>query len=42
MELSWHLFAAAIGVAIVITLITVSYHAFNAARMNPVDSLRTE
>ena len=42
MELSWYLFAAAAGLAIVITLVTVSYHALSAATMNPVKSLRSE
>jgi putative ABC transport system permease protein len=42
MELGWHLFAAAAGFAIVITLITVSYHALTAAMMNPVNSLKSE
>lgn len=42
MELSWHLFAAAAGCALVITLITVSYHALGAATTNPVNSLRSE
>lgn len=42
MELSWHLPAAATGVAVVVTIVTVSYHALCAARMNPVVSLRSE
>jgi len=42
MELGWFVFAAAAGCAIVITLLTVSYHALNAAMMNPVKSLRSE
>ena len=39
MELSWYLFSVAAGFAIVITLITVSYHAVSAAITNPVKSL---
>jgi len=42
MEISWHLFTVAAGVAIVITLITVSFHAVSAAITNPVKSLRSE
>ena len=42
MELSWYLFSAAAGFAIIITLITVSYHAVSAALLNPVKSLRSE
>ena len=42
MELGWQLFAGATGFAILLTLVTVSYHALAAARMNPVVSLRSE
>ena len=42
MELSWYLFTVAAGFAIVITLITVSYHAVSAAITNPVKGLRSE
>ena len=41
-ELSWWVFAAAGGGALVITLLTVSYQAIRAALMNPVNSLRSE
>jgi ABC-type antimicrobial peptide transport system permease subunit len=40
--LSWWLFAAAGGGAIIITLATVSFQAIKAALTNPVKSLRTE
>lgn len=42
MELNWPLFAEAAACAIVITLVTVSYHALSAAITNPVKSLRSE
>ena len=41
-EISWHVFAAAIGGALLITLLTVSFQAIKAAMANPVKSLRTE
>jgi ABC-type antimicrobial peptide transport system permease subunit len=41
-ELSWWIFAASGAVAIVITLLTVSFQAIKAAMANPVKSLRTE
>jgi putative ABC transport system permease protein len=41
-SLSWWLFAMAVGGALVITLITVSFQAIKAALANPVKSLRTE
>ena len=41
-DMGWWIFAVAGGCALVITLLTVSYHAIRAARMNPVRSLRTE
>jgi ABC-type antimicrobial peptide transport system permease subunit len=41
-EIRWWIFAAAIGGAIVITLLTVSFQAIKAAVANPVKSLRTE
>jgi putative ABC transport system permease protein len=41
-ELSWWIFAAAGTIAVIIALLTVSYHAIRAALANPVDSIRTE
>ncbi len=41
-SLSWWIFAAAIGGALLITLLTVSFQSIKAALMNPVKSLRTE
>ena len=41
-ELSWWIFAAAAGTALVITLVTVSLQAVRAALANPVKSLRPE
>lgn len=41
-EIHWWVFALAAGGALLITLLTVSYQAIRAARMNPVNSLRTE
>jgi ABC-type antimicrobial peptide transport system permease subunit len=41
-DLSWWIFAAAGGGALVITLLTVSFQAIRAAVANPVKSLRTE
>jgi ABC-type antimicrobial peptide transport system permease subunit len=40
--ISWWIFAAAFGAALIITLITVSFQAIKAALANPVKSLRTE
>jgi ABC-type antimicrobial peptide transport system permease subunit len=40
--MSWWIFAAAIGSALLMTLITVSFQAIKAAIANPVKSLRTE
>jgi hypothetical protein len=40
--LSWWIFAAAGGAALLITLVTVSFQAVKAAVRNPVKSLRTE
>ncbi|MEO6720376.1 MAG: ABC transporter permease [Ferruginibacter sp.] len=40
--ISWWIFAAAIGGALLITLLTVSFQAIKAAITNPVKSLRTE
>ena len=40
--IGWQIFAAAGGGALLITFLTVSYHAVKAALANPVKSLRTE
>jgi putative ABC transport system permease protein len=40
--ISWEVFASAISGAIVLTLLTVSYHAVRAALASPVNSLRSE
>jgi ABC-type antimicrobial peptide transport system permease subunit len=41
-EISWWVFVVAIGGAVMITLLTVSFQAIKAAIANPVKSLRTE
>jgi ABC-type antimicrobial peptide transport system permease subunit len=41
-QISWWIFAVAIGGAIIITILTVSFQAIKAAVANPVKSLRTE
>ncbi len=41
-DISWWIFATAIGGALLITLLTVSFQAIKAAVANPVKSLRTE
>ena len=41
-ELSWWIFAASGVGALLITLLTVSFHTIKAALMNPVKSLKTE
>jgi putative ABC transport system permease protein len=41
-SISWWVFAVAIGGALMITLLTVSFQAIKAAVANPVKSLRTE
>lgn len=41
-QLSWYVFVGAIAGALVIALLTVSYHALRAAMANPVNSLRSE
>jgi putative ABC transport system permease protein len=41
-NISWWIFAMAAGLAITITIITVSFRAIRAAMNNPVESLRSE
>jgi putative ABC transport system permease protein len=41
-EITWWVFAAAIGGALLITILTVSFQAIRAALSNPIKSLRTE
>ena len=41
-EISWWIFAASAGGALIITLLTVSYQAIRAALLDPVKSLKTE
>jgi putative ABC transport system permease protein len=41
-DVSWWIFAIAIGGALMITMLTVSFQAIKASLMNPVKSLRTE
>ncbi len=41
-EISWWIFVATGAAALTITLLTVSFQAIKAARMNPVKSLRSE
>jgi len=41
-EVSWWVFAITCLLAVVVTLLTVSYQSIRAARMNPVNSLRTD
>jgi putative ABC transport system permease protein len=41
-EISWWIFAAAVGDALLITLATVSYQAIRAAIANPVNNLKAE
>jgi ABC-type antimicrobial peptide transport system permease subunit len=41
-DISWWIFAIAIGGALLITILTVSFQAIKAAISNPVKSLRTE
>jgi hypothetical protein len=40
--ITWWIFAASGTGAVVITLLTVSYHAIKAALANPVKNLRSE
>jgi putative ABC transport system permease protein len=41
-DIRWWMLAGAGGIVLVITLVTVGWHAVRAAVANPVDSLRTE
>ena len=41
-DLSWWIFATAIGLVLSITIITIAYQSVKAAKTNPVHSLRTE
>ncbi|HZJ20770.1 MAG TPA: FtsX-like permease family protein, partial [Pricia sp.] len=41
-EIQWWMFALAGGSALMIAILTVSFHAVKAAIVNPVKSLRTE
>jgi len=41
-SLSWWIFAITGGGAVLVTLLTISYHAVKAALANPVQSLRSE
>jgi hypothetical protein len=41
-QIAWWIFGAALLSALIITLLTVSFHAIKAALANPVKSLRTE
>jgi len=41
-SISWWLFVLAGGIALLITLITVSFQVIKAATVNPVESLRYE
>ena len=40
--INWWIFVLAVGIVMVITLLTISYQALKAAMANPVKSLRTE
>ena len=41
-EISWQSFALAGGMALVLALLTVSFHALKSARTNPVNNLKSE
>jgi putative ABC transport system permease protein len=41
-DMSWWVFALSGGIALLIALITVSFHAFKAATANPIEALRYE
>ncbi len=40
--ISWKYFVESVGLAVIIALITIVYHAIRAARENPVNTLRYE
>ena len=41
-SIHWWIFAIAAGVSLLIAMLTISYHAFRSANMNPIKSLRDE
>jgi putative ABC transport system permease protein len=41
-DIRWWMLAAAGGIVLVITLVTVGWHALRAALANPVEALRSE
>lgn len=41
-DLGLWIFPLAGGITVLITMLTVSWHSFKAAKQNPIDSLRTE
>ena len=41
-SLGWQLFAGALLVAVLVSTLSVSYHAIRAVRSNPVDALKNE
>jgi ABC-type antimicrobial peptide transport system permease subunit len=41
-QISWEVFAFTGAIALLITLVTVSFQAIKAAVVNPVESLRSE
>lgn len=41
-EISWELFAISMGAGLILAIVTVSYHAFKAATINPAQTLKYE